>query len=146
MADENQSKSGSGPASAAKTAENAVSTVKTVAEIAKAGIKLAAGDIVGGIKDLLANEKTRNAILSIVLVFCLIITCCSMIIGSAIIGAIEYLTKEWTANWEEAWEEHGIASNGSVLYQYTIGLIGSAHQASFNTLLGLFTTSNIAGF
>ncbi len=144
MADENQSQSGSGTSSAANTAQNAASTVKSVAEIAKAGVKLAAGDIVGGIKDLLANEQVRNAILAIVLVFGLITTCCSMIVGSAITAAIENLAKEWTANWEEAWEEHGIASNGSVLYQYTIGAIGSRHQASFNTLIGLFTTSNIA--
>lgn len=139
MAEEQQKDHGT--AFTEKVTKAASAGVQAVKAAAKAG----AGDVAGAILEVLKSETFRNGLIAIILCFSLLTTCVAMMAGSAITGAVQSLAQSWSENWDEAWAEQGIASNGSVLYQYTIGAISAGAGAAWDTLKGLFKTDNIVG-
>lgn len=136
MADEQQK---SPAQSVANAAQKTAQTAQAAKAAVQAGAKIATGNVVGGVVDILKNEKLRNAIIAVLLVLSLITCSCLMIVGTAITAAIERMSEAWEQSWDENWEEHGIKSGGNALYQYSVGALASASVAAWDSLVALFT-------
>lgn len=123
-------------------AKTLAQTASTSATAIKAAGKAAAGDYVSAAVDLLKDERIRNTVLAIILIFAFLITSCSLMIGSAITGVVTTIAEGWEENWNANWEEQSIASNGSALYLYTIGAWNTLDDTLTETLVGLFVTTD----
>lgn len=121
-------------------AQNAAKAAGTVKNVATAAAKAGAGDVAGAVVTLLKDENVRKAVISIILVFAFLSLGCSMLIGSAITGTVQYVSSSLAENWEEAWVNQGIYSNGDALYMYSEeALNAAAHEALSQTFIDAFT-------
>lgn len=117
--------------------------VRKAAHMGKSAVKAAAkagtGDVAGAVLEILKDEHFRKAIIAILLVFAFLTTACSMMVGTAIWGAVEHLCQTWAENWDENWEAQGVASNGSALYKYSKGLLKTVGGTAKETFQDLFS-------
>lgn len=105
------------------------STAKTAATAISAAAKAASGNVAGAIKDLLKDENIRRAIAAILLSVCFLSIFGGMVMGSAITGTIENLQQGYIAKYDQLYEDHAIAANGSTFALYTFNQQQAHEQA-----------------
>lgn len=121
-------------------AQNAAKAAGAVKSVVQAAAKAGVGDVAGAAITLLKDGTVVRAIIAIILVLAFLVLGCAMLIGSAITGTVEYIGSGLAENWEEAWEEQGIRSNGNLLYLYSEEALDTASaQAVYGFMIDAFT-------
>lgn len=117
-------------------AAKAVDTAKTAKNIGSAAKKAAVGNYVGAAATLLKDGNflkslghIAKAVIAVILVFSFLIVGVGMLVGAAIWGGVQELANSVVKNWNEAWEQEGIASQGNVLYLYSTGALHAGISA-----------------
>lgn len=125
-----------------KLAQDTMKAAGSVKSAVTAAAKAGAGDVAGAIKALIQDENIRKAAIAIITLLAFLFTGCSMLIGTAITGTVEHLSRELSANWDSAWEEAAINSDGNSLYLYSIGALEAGVSTLISTIEGLFRTTD----
>ena len=107
-----------------KTRENLQKAASTGKSVASAAKNASAGNFVGAALDLLKDENIRTIIIVSLLLLVFFVIGIAMFVGSAITGTVQSMQDTIAAEKEQEWEEHGIASDGSLLYLYGQQLLG----------------------
>lgn len=127
-------------------ASNVGKAASTVKNALSAAAKAGAGNVTGAILDVLKDENMRKWIIGGLFAGLILIAAVAMMIGSAITGTVESLQSGLEDNWDQAWEEEGIYSQGNSLYLYSIGQRNAYDNAVAQTIsdfiLGLFNTDH----
>lgn len=113
-------------------------TAKAGVKAAGAAAKAATGNVIGAAKDVLTNPVLVKAGIAAVLVFIFLVTMVLSYVGSAITGAVNSVVEAWEENYDEAWLQRGIASNGSALYMFSFDNLDLTFQAIGGTILDVF--------
>lgn len=101
--------------SIAQKAQEVASAAKSTA---KAGAKLATGNVMGAAGEVLKNPGLLKVFVSVILFMVILLNGIILCVGVAIWGAVEAIANSYQENYDEAWEKHGISSSGSMLYLY----------------------------
>lgn len=117
----------------------------SVQNASKAVAKAGAGNLAGAVLDIIQDENFRKAIIAVIALLAFLFVGITMLVGTAITGTVESIYSGYLENWNENWEEQGIASNGSLLYLYGTGTETAQQQALLDTIRDLlFPTSDQA--
>lgn len=115
-------------------AQNIADAAKATSSSVRAIGKAAVGDMAGAAIEVITNKTLRNAVIASLLLFSLLITGVGMFLGSSITGAAENLIQKFEENYDEAWIQHGVASNGSTLYMFSFSQSQVALEAVGTTI------------
>lgn len=107
--------------------------VKSGVQFAKAAGQAAAGNVPGAILSVLKDKNIRNAIISVILVVCLMFSCVAMAVGGVLIAIVDTVVQCWNENWES----YAADSGGSTLYLYTVGVVGSVFDTAYDSVVSL---------
>lgn len=126
--------------SAAQTAASTATNVKDAAKIFKDTGRIAAGDLTA-VKELLTNQVVWQTLLVITLIICMV----GMIIGTSIIGVINYIAESWQKNWEENWTDQAIISQGDLQYLNTKGWVLTLDSTMKDVLADVYNAVTSGG-
>lgn len=127
-------------------ARNVASAASTVKNAFSAAAKAGSGNIAGAVLDVLKDENMRKGVIACISIILFLLLGLTMLIGTGITGTVESIQSDLEKNWDQAWEEEGVYSQGNSLYLYSTGWQNAQSKADFQTiadfLTGLFRTDH----
>ncbi len=116
-----------------KAVTGLASGARSAGNVVKAAGQAAAGNVAGAVTTVLKDEKLRNAIIAVILIFAILIVTTLFALGAPVVAVADSVIRSWNENWDEAWTSQAIGSSGNAIYLYSIGGINALIEAGLNT-------------